>query len=69
MSAVVATSTTLDEHQIKPETITPKVDTTEWPLLLKDYDKRELLGSADKTHEMHARAQFLLHELFASIVF
>lgn len=30
-----------DEMVIKPEKIVPKVDTTEWPLLLKNWDQRE----------------------------
>lgn len=28
-----------DEHVIKPQSHTPKLDTSEWPLLLKNYDK------------------------------
>lgn len=30
-----------DEHVIKPENITPKIDTSEWPLLLKNWDRRK----------------------------
>lgn len=29
-----------DEHIIKPQTTTPAADTSDWPLLLKNYDKR-----------------------------
>lgn len=29
-----------DEHVIKPQTTTPAADTSDWPLLLKNYDKR-----------------------------
>lgn len=30
------------EYAIKPEAVTPALDTSTWPLLLKNYDKREL---------------------------
>ena len=30
------------EYSIKPESITPAVDTSTWPLLLKNYDKCKL---------------------------
>jgi len=32
-------STTTEEHIIKPTNITPKLDTSKWPLLLKFYDR------------------------------
>jgi H/ACA ribonucleoprotein complex subunit 4 len=28
------------DYSIKPEAVTPAVDTSSWPLLLKNYDKR-----------------------------
>lgn len=28
------------DYTIKPEAITPKVDTSEWPLLLRNWDQR-----------------------------
>jgi hypothetical protein len=28
------------DYSIKPEAVTPAVDTSTWPLLLKNYDKR-----------------------------
>lgn len=31
------------EYTIVPENTKPAVNTSEWPLLLKNYDKRELL--------------------------
>jgi hypothetical protein len=31
------------EYSIKPEAVTPAIPTSEWPLLLKNYDKREFL--------------------------
>ena len=38
--SVAATATKVDvEYTIKPEAVTPAVDTSTWPLLLKDYDK------------------------------
>lgn len=30
------------DFSIKPEAVTPTVDTSDWPVLLKNYDKREL---------------------------
>jgi hypothetical protein len=29
------------DYSIKPEAVAPVVDTSTWPLLLKNYDKRE----------------------------
>lgn len=29
-----------DEHVIQPQTTTPATDTSDWPLLLKNYDRR-----------------------------
>lgn len=29
------------DFSIKPENVTPAISTSEWPLLLKNYDKRE----------------------------
>ncbi len=37
--AVVVASKEVD-YTIKPEAVTPAVDTSTWPLLLKNYDKR-----------------------------
>lgn len=31
-----------EEQIIKPEHITPTVDTSDWPLLLKNWDQREI---------------------------
>lgn len=28
------------DYSIKPENVTPTLDTSQWPLLLKNYDKR-----------------------------
>jgi H/ACA ribonucleoprotein complex subunit 4 len=30
-----------EEKIIKPEAVTPKVDTSDWPLLLKNWDQRQ----------------------------
>jgi H/ACA ribonucleoprotein complex subunit 4 len=30
-----------DEYTIKPQAVTPAIDTSSWPLLLKNYDRRE----------------------------
>lgn len=30
-----------EEYTIKPQAVTPAIDTSSWPLLLKNYDKRE----------------------------
>ena len=29
------------DYSIKPEAVTPALNTSDWPLLLKGYDKRE----------------------------
>ena len=33
------------EYSIKPEAVTPAIDTSTWPLLLKNYDKRKVPNS------------------------
>lgn len=33
------------EYSIKPENVTPAIPTSEWPLLLKNYDKRKIKQS------------------------
>jgi len=30
------------DYSIKPEAVTPAISTADWPLLLKNYDKRAL---------------------------
>lgn len=30
-----------EDYSIKPTAVTPSIDTSSWPLLLKNYDKRE----------------------------
>ncbi len=32
------------DYSIKPEAVSPVVDTSQWPLLLKNYDKRKLFS-------------------------
>jgi hypothetical protein len=50
------------DYSIKPEAVVPAVDTSTWPLLLKNYDKREFdLGSMDRNIrgcvcELHANS-------------
>jgi H/ACA ribonucleoprotein complex subunit 4 len=39
--AVVVNKKEQEEHIIKPQAVTPPVDTSKWPLLLKNYDNRE----------------------------
>lgn len=34
-----------DEFAIKPQAVTPALDTSNWPLLLKNYDKRTMASS------------------------
>jgi H/ACA ribonucleoprotein complex subunit 4 len=38
MAMVVAQKETDTDYTIKPEAITPAVDTSSWPLLLKNYN-------------------------------
>jgi H/ACA ribonucleoprotein complex subunit 4 len=41
-----ATQTIVDgDFSIKPETVTPKIDTSKWPLLLKNYDQLHIRSS------------------------
>ena len=50
MAMVVAKNGEEKDYSIKPEAVTPTLDTSTWPLLLKNYDKREynaILGSID----------------------
>ena len=37
--AQVASAQLEDDYKIKPENAQPKLDTSQWPLLLKNYDK------------------------------
>jgi H/ACA ribonucleoprotein complex subunit 4 len=30
-----------EDYSIKPQAVTPSIDTSSWPLLLKNYDKRK----------------------------
>jgi H/ACA ribonucleoprotein complex subunit 4 len=41
-----------DDYSIKPTAVTPSIDTSNWPLLLKNYDKREsqLVPDPPMTH-------------------
>ncbi|EGY18144.1 centromere/microtubule-binding protein cbf5 [Verticillium dahliae VdLs.17] len=41
-----------EEYSIKPQAATPQLDTSSWPLLLKNYDKRKFSPSRD-TIELH----------------
>lgn len=41
MTMEVVKKTTEEEYTIKPQAVTPALDTSSWPLLLKNYDKRE----------------------------
>jgi H/ACA ribonucleoprotein complex subunit 4 len=38
---------TEDEYSIKPQATTPALDTSNWPLLLKNYEKRMAHLSSD----------------------
>ena len=33
------------DYSIKPEASTPALDTSSWPLLLKNYNKREIVSN------------------------
>lgn len=41
VAVVKKTTTEEEEYTIKPQATTPSLDTSQWPLLLKNYDKRE----------------------------
>lgn len=40
-----------DEFAIKPQAVTPALDTSNWPLLLKNYDKRTMVSSDYYSHD------------------
>jgi hypothetical protein len=50
MAMVVAKNKGEEDYSIKPEAVTPAVDTSTWPLLLKNYNQR-------KFTILHQRAQ------------
>ena len=39
---MAAATKDIADLSIKPEAVTPSIPTSEWPLLLKNYDQREL---------------------------
>lgn len=39
---MAAATKDIADFSIKPEAVTPSIPTSEWPLLLKNYDQREL---------------------------
>lgn len=41
MADKIAAKAQEEEHIIKPQATTPAANTSDWPLLLKNYDKRE----------------------------
>lgn len=41
MSATIPTENQVVVYEIKPQDLVPSIDAADWPLLLKDYDKRE----------------------------
>jgi hypothetical protein len=38
---MAAATKDIADFSIKPESVTPSIPTSEWPLLLKNYDQRE----------------------------
>lgn len=40
------------DYSIKPEAVTPALDTSSWPLLLKSYDKRTSYFSGNGKDEV-----------------
>ena len=36
-----------EDYAIKPQAVTPAIDTSSWPLLLKNYEKRECCQDGD----------------------
>ena len=46
-----------EDYSIKPEAVTPAVDTSTWPLLLKNCDKREFLRSKGERSERSGRGE------------
>ena len=56
------------EYTIRPENSAPTVDTSQWPLLLKNYDKRKLLlemfAQAPETDSMQSLYEPGISRLF-----
>jgi hypothetical protein len=42
---MAAATKDIADFSIKPESVTPTIPTSEWPLLLKNYDQREFASS------------------------
>lgn len=42
---MAAATKDIADFSIKPEAVTPSIPTSEWPLLLKNYDQREFASS------------------------
>ena len=42
---MAAATKDIADFSIKPEAVTPTIPTSEWPLLLKNYDQREFASS------------------------
>lgn len=55
-----------EEYSIKPQAATPQLDTSSWPLLLKNYDKRKFSPSRD-TIELHRLLTSSLQSSFAPV--
>jgi H/ACA ribonucleoprotein complex subunit 4 len=53
--AVVKKGSEEDEYTIKPQATTPALDTSSWPLLLKNYDKRESPRDSQLQHHLGCR--------------
>lgn len=53
MEVVKRTKTEEEEHVIKPQAATPAVDTSSWPLLLKNYEKRKGTPARDAVSPCH----------------
>jgi len=54
-----------EKYQIKPDESKPKVDTSDWPLLLKNWDKRKFDIASQPLLNDNARTFFLGLEAFA----
>jgi hypothetical protein len=57
------------DFSIKPELITPNIPTSEWPLLLKDYDKRQFRDFPATSDSFYLQHHIMISEMLTGIQF
>jgi hypothetical protein len=57
------------DFSIKPELITPSIPTSEWPLLLKNYDKRQFRDLPATSDSFYLQRRIMISEMLTRIQF